>query len=288
MPNSTEQPDTWADALTHTKSLVADRQEALWLVERASGLTPSELLGSSEKPTGHAWHHLARMIEQRASGHPIQHVLGQWQFRGIELAVTPQALIPRPETEQLVEWALATANESPPLSRALDLGTGSGAIALSLAVEVRDLDVWATERSPEAARLARANLAGLGGRPATRVRIVEGSWFEPLDTTMHGTFDLIVANPPYLADHELDSLDSSVRDYEPHESLFAGPTGTEDLRFIADQARVWLRSGGTLALEMSPWQTRELQEFVTSLGYAHATVHNDLEGLERCIVARLA
>jgi release factor glutamine methyltransferase len=225
------------------------------------------------------------MIENRNQGTPIQYVLGRWQFRNLELAVSPQALIPRPETEQLVDWALVAAQQSPPLRLALDLGTGSGAIALSLATEVDNLEVWATELSPAAATLARANLAGIGGRAATRVRILDGSWFEPLSEHLRDSFDLIVANPPYLAHAEMAELDASVRDFEPHESLFSGPTGTEDLRLIVDEARSWLRKGGTLALEMSPWQTDELAKYMQSSGYQQVVVHTDLAGLQRSVTA---
>jgi release factor glutamine methyltransferase len=163
-----------------------------------------------------------------------------------------------------------------------DLGTGSGAIALSVAVECPRTRVMATDRSPDALAVARANLAGVG-RAATRVTLHEGSWFDALPDAVVGSIDVVVANPPYIGDDE--QLPEVVDRWEPASALRAGPSGTEDLDAIVDDVDRWLGPAGVVVLEMAPHQTAALAARCEGRGLS-ATVHADLSGRDRAVVAR--
>ena len=166
---------------------------------------------------------------------------------------------------------------------AADLGTGSGAIALSIAAERRSVDVWAVERSPEALAVARANLAALG-MAAGGVRLAEGSWFEGLPLELQGAVDLLVSNPPYVAAHE--QLDPSVADWEPIEALVPGPTGLEDYQVIVAGAAEWLAPGGVLVLEIGFAQGVAVPALAADVGLEPVVVHPDHAGHPRTVVAR--
>lgn len=256
--------------------------DARRIVETASGHDGVGFaLGLSELVTVRGVARFDAMIERRLRGEPLQYVVGRWGFRTLDLAVDHRVLIPRPETETVVEVALAELDRVGG-HRVLDLGTGSGAIALSIAVERDQAEVWAVERSPEAAAVARANLAGIG-RAATRVRMVEGSWFEPLDGELAGGFDLIVSNPPYVAAD--DPLPPVVVDWEPTEALVPGPRGTEAIAEIVAAAAQWLQPGASLVIELAPSQASWAIEAATAAGF-DAHVAPDLTGRDRVLVAR--
>src|SRR5439155_1362369 len=176
------------------------------------------------------------MVERRVAGEPLQYVLGAWGFRTLDLLVDRRVLIPRPETETTVEVALEQAKrvDDDPVV-VVDLGTGSGAIALSMATEHDTAEVWATDASADALEVARANLTGVGSRVAPRVRLCEGWWFDALPGELRGHVDLVVSNPPYVADNE--TLPPEVRDWEPLAALFAGPTGLEAIELVLGLAR---------------------------------------------------
>jgi release factor glutamine methyltransferase len=260
-------------------------QEARWLVERASGLTPGELALSLDRPASERGAtHLHGMVERRVAGEPLQYALERWAFRSLDLYVDRRVLIPRPETEVLAEMAL---DECRRLAArvAVDLGTGSGALALALAAERTGLEVWGTDASADALAVARANLSGLG-RAATRVRLAEGPWFDAVPDELAGRIDVIVTNPPYVADHEIVDLPDEVRDWEPHQALFSGPTGLEDVEHIVARAPRWLARPGSLLVEMAPHQVREAQRMAERAGFASATVWPDLTGRDRILLAR--
>jgi release factor glutamine methyltransferase len=206
-------------------------------------------------------------------------------------------LIPRPETEQVVEVALEEAERrglrrvrgrdvslagDAPLAVA-DLGTGSGAIALALEAELPDVVVWATDASPDALDVARANIAGCA---ATRVRIGEGSWFDALPVALRGRLELIVSNPPYVAEHELAALPPEVAGYEPRDALIAGPTGSEVLEHLVANAREWMVPDGVLVCELAPHQADVMAEYARRHGYVDVAVRSDLAGRPRVLVAR--
>lgn len=262
------------------------RQEARWLVERASGLSAGELAVALDRPaTERGATHLHVMVERRVAGEPLQYALGRWGFRTLDLYVDRRVLIPRPETEVLADRAL---DECRRLSAgvAVDLGTGSGALALSLAVERPGLEVWATDVSADALAVARANLAGLG-RAATRVRLVEGPWFAALPDDLAGRIGVIVTNPPYVAEHEMPDLPDEVREWEPEEALCSGPTGLEDIEHIVAEAPRWLARPGSLLVEMAPHQVRRAQALAQRAGFGSTTVWPDLAGRDRILLARL-
>lgn len=286
---------TWREVVAETTarlSVVSDVPgvEARWIVERASGNEGPEYLTSLDASvTQRAMHFHDVMVERRLGGEPLQYVLGRWAFRSLDLLVDRRVLIPRPETEVVAGLAIAEldrrrATAAPDrLLRALDLGTGSGAIGLSIATECDRTDVWMTDRSADALAVARANLAGIG-RAATRVTIAEGSWFDALDESMCGTFDVIVSNPPYVAID--DEIEAVVREWEPLDALYSGDDGLDDLRVIVADAPRWLLPGGALVLEMDPRQTATVVALALESGFDDATVHTDLAGRDRAVVAR--
>ncbi len=256
------------------------------IIERAAGFEGAEYaLGLSEPATERAMGFFDVMVERRLAGEPLQYVVGEWSFRSLDLMVDRRALIPRPETEQVVEVALAELDAlAPAAPRVLDLGTGTGAIALSVAVERPATAVWAVDASPDALAVARANLAGIG-HAGTRVTLVEGSWFDALPGDLRATFDLVVTNPPYVA--ESDPLPPEVADWEPRQALVPGPTGLEDIEVIVAGAPTWLRRPGALVVELAPSQADAAVALALAAGFRDAHVAPDLAGRPRALVARI-
>ncbi|HEX4245525.1 MAG TPA: peptide chain release factor N(5)-glutamine methyltransferase, partial [Acidimicrobiales bacterium] len=246
------------------------------------------------------------LVERRQTGEPLQYVLGTWPFRTLELAVDPRVLIPRPETEQLVEVALAelrrvTAGPAKRPRRAVDLGTGSGAIALSLAVEGGSrhagLEIWATDSSSVALDVARSNLEALPAsdpcdNPTHRapVHLAQGSWFAALPAHLVASIDLIVSNPPYVSAEEYPDLDPVVHDWEPEGALVAGPgsdgsAGLADVETIIAGAPRWLTDGGALVIELAPHQAEVAAALARRRGFVDVRVEPDLAGRPRALVA---
>ncbi|MGZ6885046.1 MAG: peptide chain release factor N(5)-glutamine methyltransferase [Acidimicrobiia bacterium] len=271
--------------------------EARWMLEEASGMDTAEQILEAEVPaTRRATATMVQLLERRAAGEPLQYVLGSWSFRGIDLLVDRRVLIPRPETEVVAEIAIAEVarlgervGRVDPWAGALtqyavaDLGTGSGAIALALAVSLPDAEVWATDVSEDALAVARANVAG-AGTPAARIRIAGGSWFDALPGELRGTLLLVVANPPYVAADE--DLPAVVREWEPPEALVAGPTGREAIEHLVDTASEWLDPAGTLVLELAPHQSEHVAARARAAGFVDVSVRPDLTGRARALVAR--
>jgi len=285
---------TWREVAAETEARLSvltssPANETRWIIERAAGFDGAEyVLGLDEKVTERGMHFHDLMVERRLAGEPLQYVLGRWGFRTLDLFVDRRVLIPRPETEVVAGLAIAelqsmrTNGIDRPV--VVDLGTGSGAIGLSVAVEVERTQVWITDASADALAVARSNLAGIG-RAATRVSAVEGSWFEALPEELHGTIDLIVSNPPYVAIS--DEVEDVVRDWEPMSALFAGEDGLDDIRKIVTGAATWLRPSGTLVLEMAPDQISVVSEMALASGFDAADSHADLTGRLRAVVARV-
>jgi release factor glutamine methyltransferase len=276
---------TWRSLLRDAEArLGRSEPDARRIVERASGWDAGELvLHLDDVAPPRAVAHVEGMVERRATGEPLQYVVGAWGFRTLDLLVDRRVLIPRPETEVTVELALEECRRLGPRVLAVDLGTGSGAIALALAVEA-GAEVWATDASTEALAVARANLAGTGGDAATRVRLVHGDWYAALPPDLAGRVQVIVANPPYVA--EDDQLPAEVADWEPYEALVAGPAGTEDVEVIVAGAPGWLARPGALVVELAPHQAATAVAMARAAGFRDVDVHRDLAGRERVIVAR--
>ncbi len=259
--------------------------EGRWLVEEAAGFGPGDLaLRSDELATTRGVRRFDDMIARREGGEPIQYVLGHWPFRELDLLVDRRVLIPRPETEIVAGRAIELLPPAPSRPRICDLGTGSGAIGLSVLAEHDTAEVWMTDVSSEALAVARANLAGLGRR-ATRATLAEGSWYAALDTTLRESFDVVVANPPYVDRSE--ELDASVTDWEPAGALFADESGLADLEVLISEAPEWLRPGGHLVVEHGHTQSGVVVELFGDAGFDAPTAHADLAGLPRFVVGRL-
>jgi release factor glutamine methyltransferase len=285
------------DLAAAVTTIVGSAQEAAWIVQHVERTGP----GVSD---GGVIDRALALAHRRADGEPLQYVLGTWQFRSLELVVDQRVLIPRPETEQVVELALAElarmAADRPdgdPLV-CVDLGTGSGAIALSLALEGppsgKPIEVWATDRSSAALEVARENLAGLArNHPASadRVTLSAGSWYEALPALLEHRVDLVVSNPPYVSEEEFIDLDPDVREWEPVGALVAprgrtGVAGMADIEQVVAGAPRWLRPGGALVVELAPSQAYAAIDAARRAGFTGVGTARDLAGRMRMLVAR--
>ena len=224
------------------------------------------------------------LIRARGAGEPVAYILGRAYFRDLTLKVDRSVLIPRPETEHLVDAALVFLMEGgwsrPPL--VLDLGTGSGAIAISLAATFPDAQLTAVDKSAAALSLARENARAAG--LAARIDFIESDMFLGLDPTV--TFDLVISNPPYISDAEWESLPSDVRDYEPEAALRGGPDGLDFYTVLAGEAFQYMRPGGRLVLETGYDQGAAVSELLEKTGrYREAEIIKDYSGHDRVVVA---
>jgi release factor glutamine methyltransferase len=284
--------------------------EARWLIEEVLGRSgaPAVAVGPAAEAT------LTTLVARRLAGDPLQYVLGSWGFRTLDLVVDERALIPRPETEQVVEVAIAeirrraagTPRNNAGVEKAragtagpvlVDLGTGTGAIALSVAVELHHelggLEVWATDVDRDALALAACNRARVGTAfpwAARRVRLRAGSWFDALPSGLAGRIDVVVSNPPYVSEEEWASLDPEVR-REPRRALVAG-AGSDGMPGLAAVEAVivgavgWLAPGGVLVVELAPHQAERAGDLARRLGYRDVRVATDLSGRDRAVVGR--
>lgn len=241
-------------------------------------IAPHELRWLRQEAAGSS-QRLAGLARRRQAGEPLQYVLGRWPFRGVELSVDRRVLIPRPETEQVVEVALAALGQRRPRV-IVDLGTGSGAIALAVATERPGAEVWATDASPDALAVAGANLAGSG------VHVARGSWWSALPARLRGGVDLAIANPPYVSVGEMGSLDPVVASWEPRTALEAGPVGLEAVAAVIEGAPGWLAPAGILVVEIAPHQADRARELARAAGLQGVEVRPDLAGRDRALVGR--
>ena len=270
------------DLLAEITALVGSAQEAAWIVEESEKLLSDD---SAIAVTAR------EMAERRADGEPLQYVLGSWQFRTLELIVDERALIPRPETEQVVEAALTRWRESRVGAEsfiAVDLGTGTGAIGLSLERELRDevsiQEIVLVDRSHDALSLALENIVARG---AQRVSVASGSWFEAVTPSLTAAVHLLVANPPYVALRDRGALAQELF-YEPQDALFAmdaqGIPGFRDVAYLLENVIPWMAHGGVVAIEMAEHQVGSACEFATDRGLAAVQPILDLAGKLRGIV----
>ena len=240
------------------------------LLAAATGLDPVQLRAWPETPLeAAAWQRFRHSLQRRQAGEPVAYLLGRRGFMDFDLAITPAVLIPRPETEHLVEAALEQ-----PTDRVLELGTGSGCIAIALARAWPDTRIDAVDRSPEALTVASANADALG---LTSIRFLAGDWYTPVATNRYG---LIVSNPPYIADHEPEPDRDDAR-FEPRGALRAGATGLEALDTIIAEAPRHLRPGGRIWLEHGHHQGPAIRERLGAQGFSGIESRCDLAGHAR-------
>jgi release factor glutamine methyltransferase len=235
-----------------------------------------------------------RLIARRAAGEPTQYLTGKQEFWGLEFEVTPAVLIPRPETEHVIEVALErlgvrgikinmrTGEPSPPL-RIADVGTGSGCLAVALAHELPHAEIFATDISAAALEVALRNATR--HRVASRIRFLDGDLLKPVAPSPE-SFDLIVSNPPYVAQDDEATLAREVREHEPHAALFGGPSGIEIYERLVEQAGELLRPGGVLVLELGYDSAQHVRAILVKQGnWVNVSVTNDLAGIPRVLAA---
>jgi release factor glutamine methyltransferase len=284
-------------------ALPTARQDAEWLLASLLGMERFALYLEPAQAVAPALADRFRaLVERRARHEPLQHLLAFEDFRGLRLRVTPAALIPRPETEGLVEWALELFGEPQPKARRADMevgpdrseggpplmadvGTGSGAIACALALAWPAVQVFALDTSREALAVAAENVRALG--LDDRVHLVAGDLLEPL-AARPGCLDMIVANLPYLASAVIPTLPREVRDFEPRAALDGGPDGLHALRRLVTTAPAALRPGGWMVLEIGEDQAGALASLMAAEGFVDIAARRDLRGAERYVAGRSA
>jgi release factor glutamine methyltransferase len=265
-----------------TAELVAlglERREARWLVEEF-------YLGG--EPSARA--DLLAAASRRLSGEPLQYIIGHWPFRSLDLDVDARVLIPRPETEELVDVALGELDRGVVTPLILDLGCGSGAIGLALVSELRQRGVVATlvavDESADALTVAKANARK---HQVLTASFVQSSWFSTVDASLRGNVDLIVSNPPYVGGDDFELLDPVLR-YEPLGALVApdrhGHTGFDDIATILEQGLEWLRPGGVLVMEHGDQQRDAIVAHAATQGWQNVRDLDDLSGHPRIFVGR--
>jgi release factor glutamine methyltransferase len=266
---------TWRQVVAAAVAGGLDREDARRMLEALDA-------DLDDRCTALALRRFETMVERRRAGEPLQYALGSWGFRTLDLLVDRRVLIPRPETEWVVEEALRRLPADEP-ALVVDLGTGSGAVALSVAVERPRARVVATDASADALAVARANLAGIG-RAAARVTLHAGDWWEAVPVELRGQVDLVVSNPPYVAAGE--ALPPEVAEWEPAVALVPGPTGLEALAVVVGGAPDWLRPGGWLVCEIGETQGDAVRGLASTAGLVDVDVLPDLTGRDRVLVAR--
>jgi release factor glutamine methyltransferase len=278
----------WTSAFLAEKGDEHPRRSAEWLLSAATGLSRVEIYAFHDRPLSDSERATLReSVRRRASGEPLQYVTGEVAFRHLVLKVRPGVLIPRPETEVLVETVL------PEVRRVLaeraevlvaDLCTGSGCIALSIASECPGAAVFAADISPVAVEVAAENASRLG--LAEAVTTLSGDLFSALPAGSLGALDVVVSNPPYIPSADVPDLPAEVAGFEPHLALDGGPDGLDVYRRILDGAREWLRPGGTLAVELDERMVRKAAAEAVEW-YEDVRVVSDLAGRDRIVSARL-
>jgi release factor glutamine methyltransferase len=256
--------------------------DARLIVEHFSGTSRRDAVVEPERQLGDAA--LAAIdaaLVRRSAGEPVHRILGFREFYGLRFGLSPATLEPRPDTETLVDAMLPLARERVRKNggcRILDLGTGTGALALALLANVPEAAAVGTDISPEALVTAAGNAAGLG--LGNRFFPVDSDWWEKID----GVFDVIVSNPPYIESQTIETLSSEVRDFDPRAALDGGADGLDAYRSIASGAARHLSEGGAIGLEIGAGQREQVAALFAKTGFALAAVHRDLGGHDRAMI----
>jgi release factor glutamine methyltransferase len=257
-------------------------REARLLLAAAGALRASDLVGAPEAPLGAAARRVSAFAARRAAGEPLSRILGRREFWSLSLAISPDALDPRPETETIVEAALATfaARRGEPIAL-LDLGVGSGALLCALLSEFPAARGIGVDVSEGAANVARANVEALGLTNRAEIRL--GDWGAGLD----GPFDLIAANPPYVRSGEIADLPREVRDHDPRLALDGGKDGLDAYRALLPQIAQLLAPEGRFFLEVGAGQAEAVMTIAAAAGLAELATFDDLAGVARVVGGRL-
>lgn len=286
---------TIAGALDHGTRLLKERRprsprlDAEVLLAHVLDCTRTQLYARGTDPLdAAAAERFESLLQRRREGEPVAHLVGWKEFYGRRFEVTPDVLIPRPETEFLAEAGMQLLERTAPAQPdVLDLCTGSGAVAITLALELPQARVWATDLSPEALAVAGRNVQAHA--VTDRVRLAHGDLFDALTQASPGyperrRFDLIVANPPYVGTERGPAPEELVVKHEPSIALFAGPDGMEILRRLITEAPDWLVDGGCLALEVAAGQSEAVEALMQERGFRDTGLVCDLQGLPRVVL----
>lgn len=275
----------WATTDFRSRGMESARLDAELLLGLALGLDRIRLIVEHQRPL--APDELSRyreLIKRRRSGEPVAYILGVREFYGLPIRVDARVLIPRPDTETLVEVALERTQSRSMFGNALDLCTGSGCVAVAFAHARRTWRVTGVDASPDALAVARDNAQRLGLVPG--VRFVDGDLFEPLGADER--FELVTANPPYIPDAEVAELEPGIRDFEPRLALAGGSDGLSVIRRIVAGAPRHLSTGGVLALEVGHDQAGPVSELLEQAGLSSIERRRDYGGHERVVSGRLS
>jgi len=261
---------------------VADsRIQAELLLRHALGCSRESLLARLHEPVpAEASGHFFQLVERRRGRVPVQYVVGTQEFYGLSFRVTPAVLIPRPESEGLVEEAVGELGDTHE-SRIVDVGCGSGCITVAIAHTLAKAELVAIDQSPAALAIAQENALRHG--VASRIEFLEGNLLVPLQT---GDVDAIVSNPPYVPDDELETLEPEVSEHEPRQALSGGKDGLSVIERLLPEAGKALRHGGFFFMEIGHDQDERVRELVTKAGLEHLRTVPDLTGIPRIVVAK--
>ncbi|MCA9435254.1 MAG: peptide chain release factor N(5)-glutamine methyltransferase [Candidatus Omnitrophica bacterium] len=260
----------WATRKLRAKQVESPDLSANLILSEVTDFTRSKLIGFAEEPLSADHQDRAYCLLQRRLRHePMAYILGRKDFRNLTLKVSPAVLIPRPETEELIDLAREI---QPRASHIIDVGTGSGCIPLSLAEVFPESHLFGVDFSIEALHVALSN------DPASRVNWIRADW---LGAFASGSFDLAVSNPPYLTEQEMETLEPQVRDYEPVSALDGGVDGCDQYRRLIPQIARCLRSGGHTVLEIGPSVAHKVAGLLNESGFRQISIHKDLAGRDR-------
>ncbi len=270
----------WTRGYFEDAGIVQPRLEAEILLAHALDVDRLHLYMAPDKPLTSDERSLYRsVVKERQSGTPLQHVTGEVSFYGLRFRVDREALIPRSETEELLDQVIKRAPRDREI-RCLDLGTGTGVIAVCMARYLPQAQVTAVDISPTALEMAREN--SKLNEVADRIEFIESDWF----TNVEGKFDFIVSNPPYIRRDELADLPKEVREHEPSVALDGGTDGLEKIRLIAAQLRMYLQPDGVVLMEIGHEQGERVKKILESIELVHVSVERDMAEKDRFVIGR--
>lgn len=259
------------------------RSEVEWLACSILNCSRANLYSGLVEFDNGSYQTFEEMLRRRVARVPVQHILARTTFRNLDLAIDQRAMIPRPETELLTGIAIEHLLSRERPSRVLDLCTGSGVIALAIASEVEQVEVWATDVSPQALELARQNSHEMGLEGT--VNFEEGDLFEALPFWLRGTFDVIAVNPPYVPSGQLPELEPEVRDFDPRIALDGGPDGLSLIRRILCEASQWMADSGLLLVELGVDHYELARSMGQDAGLVVGEAVKDYSGVDRFLIA---